>query len=323
MPIAWACRWGGRAETFGSNVPPSPRPADEPGAARPADEPGAARPADEPGPARPADRPAIVGSGPAPQRPDQGRLAQGRWYALAGWLTGALLASFVGAAVIAAAGWDPDVKHRLGSAAGHVAGRAAAGEHLSFDDVPMWAVGVLQIPLWVGLAGAPLVFRRRAPELDTAMGLKVRWSDWPAGIVVGVVMQVIAVPALYAPLFWLIPDLDSSDVAGPAQDLVARANGLGIAVLALVVVIGAPVVEELFYRGLLLRSLEATMRPVAALGVTSIMFAVSHFQLIQLPALVLIGVVLGLVAQRTGRLAPAIATHLGFNLTTVVTLLAG
>ncbi len=248
-------------------------------------------------------------------------LARGRWYALGGWLIGALTASLVGAAVIAATGWDPGVEHRLGSAVGHVAGRAASSDRLSFDDVPMWAVAVLQVPLWLGLVGAPMLFRRSVPELDSAIGREVRRSDWPAGIALGIAMQVIAVPLLYAPFFWLVPDLDSEDVAGPARDLVARADGIGIAVLALVVVIGAPVVEELFYRGLLLRSLEATMRPVGALAVTSIVFAVSHFQVIQLPALLLIGMVLGLVAQRSGRLAPAIATHLGFNLTTVVSLL--
>ena len=46
-----------------------------------------------------------------------------------------------------------------------------------------------------------------------------------------------------------------------------------------------------------------------------------HFQLQQFPALFAFGLVLGVLAHRTGRLGANIATHMAFNATTVVTLL--
>ena len=54
----------------------------------------------------------------------------------------------------------------------------------------------------------------------------------------------------------------------------------------------------------------------------SLVFAGSHFQLLPFPGLLAFGIVAGIVAHRTGRLGPAIALHVGFNLTTVVAQLS-
>jgi membrane protease YdiL (CAAX protease family) len=51
-------------------------------------------------------------------------------------------------------------------------------------------------------------------------------------------------------------------------------------------------------------------------------FGVSHFELLQTPALVLFGVAAGVLYHRSGRLGPAIAAHVGFNMVTVIALLA-
>jgi uncharacterized protein len=53
-----------------------------------------------------------------------------------------------------------------------------------------------------------------------------------------------------------------------------------------------------------------------------LIFGLSHFELLQLPALVLAGAVFGWLAHRAGRLGPAIAAHVAFNMVTVVALLA-
>jgi membrane protease YdiL (CAAX protease family) len=51
-----------------------------------------------------------------------------------------------------------------------------------------------------------------------------------------------------------------------------------------------------------------------------VLFAASHFQLLQFPALVMLGVILALLVRHFGRLGPAIATHMVFNLITVTFL---
>ena len=87
------------------------------------------------------------------------------------------------------------------------------------------------------------------------------------------------------------------------------------------VVFVAPVVEELFYRGLVLRSLEKRRWPRWAVVVGSAaLFAAMHFQVLQFPGLFVFGVVLALMTLITGRLGPAIWAHAGFNGATVVLL---
>ena len=128
------------------------------------------------------------------------------------------------------------------------------------------------------------------------------------------------IPAIYLPILLLTDDLD---ISGPARELVDRADGLGIALLVLMVVVLAPMAEELFFRGMALRALEARMARRVALVASAAFFGLTHFQLLQLPALVMIGLVCGWLAQRDGRLGRAVWAHVGFNATTIVILLAG
>ena len=205
-------------------------------------------------------------------------------------------------------------------------GVAAAVVGAEAAEDPSLAVGALvQGALYLGLVGVPawlVVFRG------------VRWADfgWVGsgpgrhvldacqGLAIGVVAQLAAVPALYAPILLLTDELD---VSGPARELVDRANGLGIALLILMVVVLAPIAEELFFRGLALRAMEVRMSRWLALVASALLFGLTHFQLLQLPALVMIGLVCGWLAQRDNRLGRAVWTHVGFNATTTFILLLG
>jgi membrane protease YdiL (CAAX protease family) len=53
-----------------------------------------------------------------------------------------------------------------------------------------------------------------------------------------------------------------------------------------------------------------------------VLFGAAHLQLLQFPALVLAGAMFGVLAHRFGRLGPAIAAHVVFNMTAVGALLA-
>ncbi|MHB1853573.1 MAG: CPBP family intramembrane glutamic endopeptidase, partial [Acidimicrobiales bacterium] len=113
-----------------------------------------------------------------------------------------------------------------------------------------------------------------------------------------------------------------NNLGQPAQTITGLAHGWGDVVLVLVVVVGAPVVEELFFRGLLLRSLQARIGSVGAVIVSGLLFGLAHFEPLQLPVLALFGVVLGVLALRTGRLGPGICAHAAFNSLAVYTLLS-
>lgn len=93
-----------------------------------------------------------------------------------------------------------------------------------------------------------------------------------------------------------------------------------IPVLWLSAVVFAPVVEESFFRGLV-QTLAAstTRRPWLAIGFTSLFFALVHWSQIEtVPAIFMLGFLLGYVYEKVGRLWPVIAIHALFNLRTMV-----
>ncbi|HWC12847.1 MAG TPA: CPBP family intramembrane glutamic endopeptidase [Acidimicrobiales bacterium] len=221
---------------------------------------------------------------------------------------------------------DPGVRWGLGDAAagalvGFFASGLLAGLWVAVTGNDAESMGTLaagQIGLWIGLLGAALVASRTrgSGSLAADFGLRGRPRD-AVGLAVGVACQLVVIPVLYLLVELLTGDLD---VEAPARELADRARGAGFVVLALCVVIGAPVVEEIFFRGLVLRAAERRWGTGWALAVSSLAFAAFHFQPPQFPGLALVGLVFGLLVVRTGRLGPGIAAHVAFNATAVVSL---
>jgi membrane protease YdiL (CAAX protease family) len=198
-------------------------------------------------------------------------------------------------------------------------GRTSAEE---IEDLSLAVQVVLQLPLWAGLLGVPLWYAYRkgaGPAAD--LGLRVRGVDIPIGVGLGLATQ-IAAGLLYLPFLDAL-DIDQEDLSEPARQLTDRAEGtLGVILLIVIVGIGAPIAEEIFYRGFFQRALMQRLQPWPAILVTAVVFGASHLQPLQFPALVLFGVVAGLAAHRTGRLGTSIAMHVVFNMTAVISLLS-
>ncbi|MBA2282895.1 MAG: CPBP family intramembrane metalloprotease [Acidimicrobiia bacterium] len=196
-----------------------------------------------------------------------------------------------------------------------VAASLLAGGSDSSDDDAVITVGALvasSIFLWIFLVGVPTVATtRKGNGLVRDLGLRFRPVDAGA-FVVGAALQAVVVPALYWPILELW-DRNSDDVSSEARRLIDGASGAGIAVLVLVVCVGAPFAEELFYRGLALRATEKRFGTGVAVVATTVLFGVAHFQGLQLPALLLFGAVATVLTVRTGRLGPAMLCHAGFN----------
>lgn len=79
-----------------------------------------------------------------------------------------------------------------------------------------------------------------------------------------------------------------------------------------VAAVAAPIAEEFFFRGMLYRLLRVKMSVVAAVAVSAFAFAFLHFIPPLVPALLVMGVVLALVAERYDSLYPAMLVH-GLN----------
>jgi membrane protease YdiL (CAAX protease family) len=187
---------------------------------------------------------------------------------------------------------------------------------------PLRTIALLQIPYDGGLlVVAWLAVQRKGSGLVRDLGARLHWPDIPIGLAVGAVAQLLG-NLIYLPLYKLT-SVTEHDVAKPARELTDKASGntAGVLLLVLVTVVMAPIVEELFFRGLVLRSAEKRWGMGWAIAFSSLLFGVTHFELLQLPPLALFGLIAALLTVRTGRLGPAIWAHVGFNALAVTTLL--
>jgi uncharacterized protein len=241
-----------------------------------------------------------VATAPVPAPPELQRWGLGD--VLVGWVVVYLASILWGVAVIAATGHVGD----------------------DFDELPLGVVALAQLGLALGFFLVPWVVTKvKGNGIVADLGLRARWEDLWKGGLAGIATQVVLIPLLYWPLLELL-DKGVDDLEGPAQALTDRADRpLDVVLLVLIVGVMAAVFEEIFYRGLMQRALlKRGLHPVIAIGITSVVFGATHFQLLQLPGLVVAGAVFGTLAYRADRLGPAIAAHLAFNMVTVIALLA-
>lgn len=191
------------------------------------------------------------------------------------------------------------------------------------DLVPFWLYPVssmlsLWIPTIAVLWWVSRRFGSRSPRRD--YGVSFAPIDL-VGIPIGILSQLALLHVLYWPLGRWFPGTFSRDeIEEPALRLTERAVGGWAVVLVIAVVVGAPVVEELLYRGLALRALRGRLGMWPAVVLGAVWFAASHLQAVQLIGLLAFGVVLGLCAERTGRLGMGMFAHAAFNATSLVIL---
>lgn len=241
-------------------------------------------------------------------------------WALAGLLVG-FFASVVAYGLVAAIG-GYEIAPEVGRGLGRATMQATLGEEPSAGrgPVPIVWLAAVQIPLWGGLIGAPLLARRAGLDWRAQLGWRMQPHDVGLGAAVGIALQFVILPVLYRPIRWLFGDLD---VGEPARALLDQVDGpVDVMAVAAMTVVGASIAEEIFYRGLLQGALSDRLGPAVGIGLASVAFAASHAQLVQFPALLVVGVVNGLLVWRTGRLGPAVWSHVSFNAVTVVSLLA-
>jgi membrane protease YdiL (CAAX protease family) len=191
---------------------------------------------------------------------------------------------------------------------------------------PPWVVIGGLVGLWAGFVGAVVLASRTSGSGKVArdMGLRFRWVDALVGPAVGIAGQLVLLPLLYLPLEPFVHNL-SKRLSQPAQHLTGGFKGADLAVIGVLTVLVVPVVEELVFRGLFLQgALRAfagagrLLGPALAVTVTGVVFALAHFEALQLLGLAAFGVVLSYMAYRTGRLGPSIFAHGAFNLVAVV-----
>jgi membrane protease YdiL (CAAX protease family) len=193
---------------------------------------------------------------------------------------------------------------------------AAAG--YSDDPMETWPIWVTLASL-VGLWGPFLVLlwwssaRSGTGRFREDYRLSFRAVDL-VGIPIGVLSQLVLVPLVYWPLETAFPDTFNNDrIEQRARELWDRAEGGWLVALVVAVVIVAPLIEELVYRGLIQQTLQARLDDAVAIVLSAAFFAAIHFAPIEFAGLFAFGLVLAVGFHRTGRLGLPILAHLSFN----------
>jgi membrane protease YdiL (CAAX protease family) len=169
--------------------------------------------------------------------------------------------------------------------------------------------GLLAQFLW--LPAVLLIARATFPlGLERGLGLSLR--HWVLDTMRAGVAYLAFFP-VYLVLLWL-----ASLVPGmPTHSLLTAIGAIGAGWKVLGVfsaVVLAPLVEEMFFRGLVQSMLRRYYgSPWVAVVVTSLFFAATHMSLHWMPALFVLGMVLGYNYERTGRLLAPMLIHAAFN----------
>ena len=159
----------------------------------------------------------------------------------------------------------------------------------------------------------------RGKGVVAELGLRMKAIDIPIGLAVGVASQLLLVPALYWLLFKVI---GVKDVSAAARSLTDRATDpLSIVLVFVVVAIGAPLAEEIYFRGLRPADLRAPhptrVRHPRLGGVLRRHPTCSCCSSRRCSSSAWCS---GYMAWRSGRLGPAIWAHVGFNSVTAAAL---
>ncbi|KAK9668349.1 hypothetical protein RND81_13G054200 [Saponaria officinalis] len=112
----------------------------------------------------------------------------------------------------------------------------------------------------------------------------------------------------------LLPLLPSTPVtlSSVEQSILAR-DPIAMGLYVVVVSVCAPIWEEIVFRGFLLPSLTRYMPVWCAILVSSVVFALAHFNVQRMLPLILLGVVMGTLFARSRNLVPSMLLHSLWN----------
>jgi hypothetical protein len=162
-----------------------------------------------------------------------------------------------------------------------------------------------------------------------AIGIRATWRTLVIGAGAGVLLYGVVASAVGSAVIWILERLSSAPVETPAQvpDDLTTAGSVGAIVLAVVL---APVTEEVFFRGILYRSVRDRAGVAVGVAVSSLLFGAVHLvsadgaSVWVLPLVMTVtGVALALLYERSANLVVPVAAHVAFNAIGITLILTG
>ncbi len=210
------------------------------------------------------------------------------------------------------------------------AGPEAVDAYRSGDAAPgviaVCALGVFQLSMFLWPFIVSTVWKGRGVVKD--WGLTIKLSDLSTGLAAALVALVV-VPIM-AQLMSSLVGLEDQSEAGNTDFLVEAEGSPWLFALIFGATIGAPVAEEVFFRGFVQRSLERFGGQIVGVIGSTILFALPHFTgatlkptIVLLVSISVVGLLFGTLAAVTRRLGASIVAHVLFNSTVVAFTVLG
>jgi membrane protease YdiL (CAAX protease family) len=172
-----------------------------------------------------------------------------------------------------------------------------------------WGLVIAFSAPWLALAGWPIlatVLKGNGPRID--LGLLAPRTHLRLGFVAG--LASLATASLMA----VIVTRFTGPLSSSAGDVGLNQTGIVLVVFVLLAMFGAPIVEEIAFRGLLYGALaKAHVNEHLVVAITALVFALFHFEPKRFLILFVIGMILGEVRRRTGSTSAAIVAHVVNN----------
>ena len=147
--------------------------------------------------------------------------------------------------------------------------------------------------------------------------LRLLPSPLPAGALAAMIVGTLALSQALESLTHLLGVGPGANLDWIARTL-AGAGPLGLLLAVLVIGGLAPVGEELFFRGFMLTRLRQVWSPGPAVLMTALAFGVIHGEWVHGVLAAGIGIFLGIVAERSASVVPAVICHAANNTASVV-----
>lgn len=175
-----------------------------------------------------------------------------------------------------------------------------------------------ELALWIPLLAACIWVTRRRGSGSLVSDFSLRWRPLDIGLgFAGSIAARSTESIAILPIAVFLPHFRSPD---ESVFQMFTTGAYGWTVLILVVCVGAPLIEELFFRGLIQTRLVGRFGPIFGIGATSVLFGAAHLigwvgplTLVYALAIAGAGVALGTVRHITGRLGTSMMSHSLFN----------
>ena len=188
-----------------------------------------------------------------------------------------------------------------------------------------WVVTALLsiVAPWLFFIGWPLLVTRvrgNGPVID--LGLRLTGRGALIGVGTGLLMIVLS--SLVGWLTSLVVGDFTSTAGTVAEEFISRTDRWVWLLLAVTAAVGAPIAEELAFRGLTFAALRKRgLSSWATVLASAAIFALFHFEPVRLPLLLALGLVLGVLRARTRSVGPCIVAHMVQNLPGAVMIALG